>query len=38
MIAGLFGSHGLTAGLLLALAHGFATLTWLQNRLSQALT
>lgn len=38
MIAGLFGSHGLTAGLLLALAHGFATLAWLQNRLSQALT
>lgn len=38
LILGLFGPYGLTIGLMLTVAHGFATLAWLQNRLSPPLT
>jgi len=37
-VASLFGSIGLTLGLLVTVAHNFASLGWLQNRLSEPLT
>ena len=38
LISSMFGVVGLTIGLMLTVAHGFATLAWLQNRLSPPLT
>jgi hypothetical protein len=38
LVASLLGPHGLTIGLMLTVTHGFATLAWLQNRLSPTLT
>ncbi len=37
-VASMFGSIGLTLGLLATVAHSFASLGWLQNRLSEPLT
>lgn len=38
LVTSLFGPYGLTFGLLVTVAQSFATLAWLQNRLSPPLT
>ncbi len=38
LVAGVFGPVGLTIGLVATVVHGFASLAWLQNRLSSTLT